>query len=149
MNFFSALNNAYLEEINKLYKTEFVSVFFSNFKLYNIINKKNDIYLLLPLDQLEEEVNTTMLLKELNKFENSSKKSKCFVCVIPKVDLNISPTLFFNGKSFIHFILFDNNMREIVFNNDFFYSNSKEIKNLQNLYNKLFLTIIDNQGTAD
>ena len=133
----TTLNKSYLSEISTKYKIEDVDLFGSDFSSYVLTVKRDRIYLALCNDySCSYDVNK--ILEEVSVLEEKSKKGNSYLCVMAADNPTKEMCTFFNGKSFVHFILIDNNAKNLVYDKKIYYSGVKHIKKLMDMYQKCF-----------
>jgi len=132
------LNQLYLSEISKQYKFESLEMFESGFSSYCLsLNKKDQVYLILCNDY-SSPFDVNFVLENLSLTESTIEKGNSYLCIMPMENPTIDLCTHCNGKSFVHFILLDNHTRDLIYDKKIYYSGSRQVKQLIDIFQKCF-----------
>lgn len=96
------------------------------FTQYLVTNKRKKAYLFLVNDyNIKITLNYTFDM--ISSIDKNEKGGFSYIIMMSAEKIMPEMSFYFNGKSFIHYVFF-NEKREVVFFKDFFYSDSKFVK---------------------
>lgn len=133
----SVLNEEYLLEISKKYEIRRIAMFEKDFSSYCLLLHKKSIYLIVSNDY-SKIFNVNMVLEKVSIFDNNCKSGSSYICVMATENPTIENCTHCNGKSFVHFIFYDNHTNGLVYDKDIFYFGSKQIRQLVEIYQNCF-----------
>ena len=142
----SALNQLYLSELSKQYEIESIEMFESDFSSYRVsLNKRGTIYLILCNNYgYSFDINT--VLDKISLFDGAFKMGNSYLCVMSIENPAKDMCFYCNGKSFAHFIFLDRQTKRLVYDKNFYYSDSKRIKQLIDIYQDCFDNFVQSSG---
>lgn len=131
------INQMFLSELSKAYSLERVRAIFDGFSAYRVKIKEDCVYLLLNDDfSISHDIDTT--LETISSHEKSEKHGASYLILMAKENPKKKQCTNFNGRSFAHFIFCDKTTKNLVFDKDFYYSGSKAVKKLIDIYQDCF-----------
>ena len=134
----SILNKKYLLRLSEEYKIESGNMFGNAFSAYCLIqNKKSRIYLILCNDYTTS-FDIGYILNRVSSLDKAYKNGSSYLCVMPLDNPTTELCTYCNGKSFVHFIFFDKHTNSLVYDKKIYYSGSKHIKQLIEIYQECF-----------
>ena len=139
------LNERFLSKISEEYELENIEILDSDFISCSLIRQKSKeyIYLFLCKDYFVTS-DVDLVLDKISFIDQSFKKGNSYLCVMPKVNSTLDMCTYFNGKSFMHFMFYDNNKSDLVYDKNFYYHGGKKVKKLIDIYRRCFNDWIQN-----
>ena len=132
------LNQNFLHQIAKTYNIENVEICKNGFSAYRLsTNKRNAVYLVL-CDDFTVLSDMDFLLDQILIWDQSLKNGNSYLCVMPLIHAEADLCTYCNGKSFVHFVLYDSETSRLVYDKKFYYSGSKQVKQLIDAYQMCF-----------
>ena len=132
-------NEGYLMRLAESYDVIEEQGLFDGFKRYGLLrkNKKLSIYLLLCSD-FSATYDVDKILEKIDLAEQSSKRINSYLCIVPFKNASKNMCMFFNGKTFVHFVFYNDYDNSLIYDKKFYYSGGKDIKKMIDVYSECF-----------
>ncbi len=146
------INQKFLLEIGNEYKLKDLGPFELNFELYQVSPLKKKLfsfsgtdYLLINNDYYKP-LDINSILDKIEVLEKGSKYGHSYLCIMPAENPTKESCTFLNNMTFVHFVLFDNKTKNLVYDKDFYYSGSKKMKQMIDTYQRCFYSILEQRN---
>ena len=134
----SVLNQLYLSELSKQYKLEGFEMFGNGFSSYYLsLGKRERVYLIL-CNNYSDSFEVSTILDKISSVESTNEKGRSYLCIMPMKNPTTDLCTYCNGKSFVHFIFFDNQTRDLIYDKKIYYLGSRQVKRLIDVFEKCF-----------
>lgn len=134
------LNRKFLSKISEEYDMESVEMPDSGFLVYRLIHRKRKrvVFYLFLCKDFTISSDISAILDKISLWDYSFKNGNSYLCITPGNHAQIDMCTQFNGKSFLHFIIYDQKRNALIYDKDFYYHGSKYLKQLMDTYQNCF-----------
>ena len=142
------LNQVFLSKIREEYTVNCMESPINGFSLYGLSSNKKEVgytFLVLCKDY-DSSHRVEEILNGIDLLEKGQKKGNSYLCIMSAEKPTVDLCTYFNGKSFVHFILLDNCFNKLVYDKKFYYYGGKIIKRLMDTYQKCFTSFSKENG---
>lgn len=132
------LNKMFLLNLAEKYQIEKIdNDEFKDFSYYRVSNKKTKLDLILCNDN-NTFPHIDVVLSKIALLEKQTKKGTSYLCIMPQYSPKIEMCTHCNGKSFVHFVFYDDQTHHLVYDLKIYYFGVKFVKQLIKTYQNCF-----------
>lgn len=131
------LNELYLTYLLKIYTVQSVDLFDYGFTSYILSTKRDSMYLIL-CNHYNDSMEVDTVLQRISKFDETLAKGTSYLCIMSAKNPASESCTHCNGKSFVHFVFFDNITNVLKYDKKFYYFGSKLIKKAIDIFVSCF-----------
>ena len=140
------LNQKYLSCLSEQYTLESVHMFEDDLSVYRVKSKRKtfwrrffeDIVYLVLCNDYVSPPDIDWMLDVISEVEKKEKVGSSYLCIVPMYNPTKEACTWFNGKTFVHFILLDRQTNSLLFDRGYYYSGMKHVKQMIDIYQECF-----------